>query len=257
MSPECKTELFREGVGNLRLLGNCPACDAEDTIVKYRGDSFEEWGRVRCESCAAVWPNWRRLVREQEPRGNKLIPVDIERTVTHGEVRVVFPKEIPHLGLVSSVFNAALVAKFNLGVCFATEGGVQGMYKGSRIDLRNDGGNLGLWNEEMSCSQGPGVVKVLDFYRQLVGLLLEQDFTVGKRHYRRGEILRLPKEEQTTERTLEILVAILVKASRSREFAEKVVRELVGNAGNPFSAPFLRGLTEEEIGRFFVPPPLE
>lgn len=256
MSPEHKTELFPEGVGNLRVLGNCSACDAQDTIVRQPGETFKEWKQAGCESCGTIWPDWLALVWEQRNKGNNLIPVGIERLSTYGGVRVIFPREIPHSGLVTSVFNAALIARFNLGVCFATEGGVQGRYKGSYIELRNHYDNLGLWNERAEYSRGKEVVEILDFYRQLVGLLLEEDFTVGKKHYRRGEILRLPEEEQTTEKTWEILVAILIKA-RSRKFAQKVIKELVANSSNPFSAPYLRGLTPEEIVKFFVPPPLE
>lgn len=239
----------REG---LRLLGSCPACNTEDGIVRYPGNPFEELFRVRCEDCGTVWSDWRRLVREQEQEGNRLIAVEIER-LRHEGLGVVFPRKIPHLGLVASVFSAALIVRFNLRMCFATEGGVEGAYRGSYIELMNNYGNLGL-NRGEDDSRTRETIKVLDFYQELVGLLLQKDFEIGKKYYRRGEILRLPQEEQSVEKTWEILIAILVKA-KNRKFARKVVGELARNAGKGF-APYLRGLTDEEIAEHFVPPPL-
>lgn len=236
----------------LRLLGGCPACNTKDSIVEYPGSSFEEVFRARCEGCATVWPNWRRLVREQEQGGHRLIPVEIERMGEYGGLRVVLPENIPHRNLTTSVFNAALIARFNLGVCFAAEGGVTGIYKGSYIGLINDD-NLGLWNEEQIGERG--VVEVLDFYQELVGLLLEKEFQVGKRYYRRGEILRLPESKQTAEKAWEILTAILVKV-RDRKFAWNVVRKLVRDSADQLGVLHLRGLTDEEIMERFVPPPL-
>lgn len=254
MPPEHKKEFLRRNeIEKLRLLGNCAVCNAEDTIVRYRGNLFEEWAQVRCGSCTTIWPDWRRLVQEQEQGGNRLVPVEIKRLKYEG-LEVIFPRKIPYLGLVASVFNVALIKEFNLRICFAAEGGIQGIYRGSYIELMNNDDNLGL-NRGEDDSRTRETVEVLNFYQKLVRLLLQRNFRVGKKYYRRGEILRLPQEEQSIEKVWEILIAILVKA-KSRQFAQKVVRELVEDAGHPDIAPFLRGPTDEEIVKHFVPPPL-
>lgn len=191
-------------------------------------------------------------------------PPRIER-MRYGEddygVRITYPdkRDIPQSNLVASVLNTALMARFQLRICFNVEGGVEGLYKGAYVDLRNLEDNLGLFVGETSeyYLQSRGLHEVLDFYEKMVRLLFEQSFQIGKKIYPRGAILLLPKSENDgvgQDEVWKVLIAMLTKV-RSRKFARQVATKFVNESSNPFGGRYLTGLTNEEIVKFFVPPP--
>ena len=249
----------------MRLLGNCPKCGSEDTIVETKGDEFgpyEKYGIVKCESCETLWNDWFDLRRKEREKGNILTPVKVRRMRgldgREYSIEVLFQRrdDIPYANLIASVLNSALLTRFNkLSVNFSTEGGVEGFYKRTYIELRNSYDRLGLFVEQ-DYWQGPGLIEVIDFYEKMLRLLFEEPLKVGKIQYRRAEILRLPKDDigyTGVNQAWKILDATLTK-TRSKAFAYKAIRKLIDEASNPFSGSYLRGLTTEEIVQRFVPP---
>ncbi len=247
----------------MRLLGCCPSCKNEDTLTKIYEDEFGWIGEnvVKCETCKTVWNN-DGFIETEEKKGNILIPVSIFRSKgfdgkEYG-VSVMQPhrNDIPNYNLIASVLNTALLTRFpRLGVNFSTEGGIEGFYKRTYIELRNSYSEFGLW-VDTHYRQGPGVTEILDFYERLVRLTFEEPLKIGRKSYRSGEILRLPRDERgyvENDKIWEILGAVLSYA-KSRIFAKKVMGKLVDGTNNPFGAPYIRGLTDEEISHRFVPP---
>lgn len=239
----------------LRLLGKCPSCGIEDEIVQisYEKD-FSNFDKVKCENCEITWDSWISLCSEQEKKNNKLIPVKVKR-IENCEVRVCWPekREIPCSGLIATVLNSALITKFNLRVCFATEGGVEGR----GYELRNCNDNLGLYTDyDFYTEYGENNAgKTLDFYEKMLRQLFEEPLSFGNVNFKRGEILRLENNKKSYSDALIYLFGTLTKTA-DRKFAEDVLKTKEEVAMNPFSAPYIRGLTDEEIVRFFVPPPL-
>lgn len=247
----------------MRLIGKCPNCGNEDTIRQFwkeRGD-FKDYHKVKCDACEIIWEDWLSgLVFPEERKGNKLIPVEVKRNKYNEKeygAGLAWPskRDIPWSDLIISILNAALITRFNLDVCFATEGGVKGIYKRCYIELRNRDDKLGLYVEDAEYRQGGGLTETLDFYEKMLRYLFEEGFRLYGKEYRRGEILRIPKDGDVN-RVWEILSAMLTK-TRSKKFASRVVGEIAGVASNPFSRPYLRGLSDEEIAAFFVPPPIK
>jgi len=233
----------------MRLLGVCPNCGKEDTIFRlYESTlSFDDFNKAKCVSCETVWPDWLHLKYEERRKGNELIPLEIQRfRGANGEemgIHVAWPTkaEIPWAGMIVSTLNAALITRFQLNVCLATEGGVEGKYKGEYLELRNDDTHLGLYLDSPYYRQGEGVRRIFNFYY----LMLKYLFDAGPENvggaYRRGEILRLSKEKKDFERAWQILAEMLVQV-KNEEFAQKVVGQIKGTQRNPFWAHHLAGL---------------
>ena len=236
----------------MRLLGKCPNCGSEDTI------NCNEWPEGKCGNCGIIWKDWRLT---QTEKGDELIPVMIgrERSEDDGQewgVCLNYPSvgEIPWSDMIVSVLNAALIARFSdpnikrsewsprankLRVCLATEGGVEGYYKGDFIDLRNEGVKIGLYVAPY-CSQGEGIRRILNFYHIMLQYLFEAGSESVSGRYRRGEILRLPKNEKGFEPACDILAIMLTRA-KGEKFGKKVAEKIKEIQNNSFSAPHLKG----------------
>ncbi|MDP2720455.1 MAG: hypothetical protein Q8O75_00725 [bacterium] len=240
----------------LWIYGQCPNCREEDRIVSFVGDSSEEIKQAKCLVCNATWAYWLDLIHDQKAKGNQLVAVQVERQQYNGEefgVQLTWPpkREIPCANQVVSFLNAALIARFDLEVLFATEGGIEGSFRGEYMDLRNFGHEIGLVVDR-SYRQGLALREVLDFYERLLRHLFQEQLEVRGRRYQRAEILRLDPSDQHPEKVWEILVAMAMVVD-GEDFAKKVVQVLQRTASS-FGAEHLRGLTDEEIARFFVPP---
>lgn len=236
---------------SFRLLGKCPNCNAEDEIIKPYEDDFKNNNndKVKCANCETIWNDWLNFCFEEKRRGNRLIPVEIERHRNYG-IELYWPSksEIPFNGLIATVLNSALITKFNLDVCLATEGGVQ-KREPKGYELRNCDNNVGLYT-------GYGednVEKALDFYEKMMRQLFEEPLNFGNAKFRRGEILWLEENEMNYSNALIYLFGTLTTTT-SKKFAKKVLLTKEKIEKNPFSAPHIRGLTYEEIARYFVPP---
>lgn len=234
----------------MRLLGKCPNCGNEDSIFTFwreTGDSTE-YNKVRCSNCKTVWKDWFDLIRQENVKGNKLIPVEIQRlrdesTSREDGIQLLWPlrENIYWDDMIIMALNTALIIRFSnpnnkltdkfsrwnneLDVCLSSEGGVRGWYKGRLIELRNTLYNLGLYVTRDS-QQGEGLKRILDFYH----LMLQYLFEVGPEsiggQYRRGEILRLSKDEKDFERARTILISMLTRV-KNKQFAEKVVDTMI------------------------------
>lgn len=110
-----------------RLLGKCPECKTEDEIIQvpYKED-FSNYSKVRCKTCETTWSDWLELMFIEREKGNQLIPVEVRRHENYS-VELLWPRkdEVPHNSLITTILNSALMTKFGLRVCFATEGGLK------------------------------------------------------------------------------------------------------------------------------------
>ena len=163
-------------------------------------------------------------------------------------------QEIPEQTMVTSMLNSALIARFpNLDVSFSTEGGIEGSHRREWMELRNCGDHLGLYTED-GYWQGRGVREVLDFYEKMLRSLFMEGFKIRKTYHRPGEILRLKPEDQNPGEIWKIMQDILMHVG-GRRFSRKNISTMMGIGNNPFSRPYLSGLTDKEIVGLFVPPP--
>lgn len=240
----------------MRLLGRCSNCGADDSILTCEiVSNLKEWNKATCGQCGRSWEDWIGLVSDEERKRNRLIPVRIE--VYQNSVEVVFPsiREIPCARLIASVLNTALMVRFKLRVCFATEGGMAGVFKREPIELRNLDNKIGLYDEHRF-EENPVCQKILNWYAGVLRVLLEEELTVGDKSFGRGAILKLsPEDPLYEEKAKELLWFALYKKTGSRGFAKAVFERMKIELAQPLSGPYIAGLTNEQIVRFFVPPP--
>lgn len=233
---------------SLRLLGECPECGIEDKLVElpYKEDLSHLW-KVRCEDCNIIYDDRIKLMYEENRKGNKLISVSIERWEDFG-VELSFPEkdEVPYSDLIIAMLNSALMTKFNLNVDFITEGGLEGM----DFELRNIMDKIGLYVDEGEES----AKEALDFYEKMLRQLFEEPLSFGNVTFRRGEILWLDETENSYSDALIYLFGTLTRTT-DRAFAERILKTKEQVEKTPLG-PYLRGLSDEEIEKFFIPPPI-
>ncbi len=243
----------------MRILGECPNCQSQDSIYEFKApdDKFS----VRCDNCRETWDESFKLCREEGKKGNLLIPVRVDIDHHFVKLRVSLSlSEIPFSRLIIQILNAALMQRFDLGVCLATEGGVQGSVdtKGCPrwwVELRNDYDSIGLWVDiDYQTAIHSTLQFVLDWYAQLLTILFEDELIIDGHNFGWGAILKLNEEE--LPKAFQILSLALYKKTGSRGFAAKVLERLERELRDPLGAPYLAGLTAEDINRFFVEPPL-
>lgn len=246
----------------MRLFGYCPNCKAEDTIAQIIiPNSYTS--AVKCENCDMSWNEWFDLTYKEGEKGNKLIPVQVDRRKgrdgTEYGTQLFWPSslnDIPYNRPIIRALNSALMTRFNLRVCMATEGGVSGVYKRKFLELRNNGDKIGLYTEIPRFPCEP-LTEIYDFYETMLRTLFEEPLAVGDKKYRRGEILRLDTTKpESIYQSQDILLATLTKV-KSKQFAAKVLKTEDRQLANPFANSYLTGLTNEEIVKFFVPPPID
>lgn len=242
----------------MRLLGKCPNCGKEDTLVVECPNfpqSFEKI--VRCEKCAKMWKDWISLSSEERKRGNKLIPVEVVKRESSVELYWQDIYEIPWGRLAASVVNTALMTRFKLGVCISTEGGVQGRIGREPIELRNVYAKIGLYDEYSNSQiRREWTNKILNWYGDLLRYIFEKKLYFNKQSFGRGAILKLTnRSEDEPKARFYLWLAIRTKA-RSSAFADRVFKKLFEAESNPFSARYLAGLSDEDIAKLFVPPPV-
>ena len=233
---------------SFRILGECPSCKQLDGIVRepYVADKVN-YSRVGCESCKATWDNYYKLVDNEEKAGRKLIPTDIWRTGNR-YVGLRFPRKekIAHSGFIVTILNSALMARYNLSPCMLTEGGVQ--KRGARgYGLTNDFDDISLSIDYGEQNAG----HALNLYARMLLQLFQYPLSLGKTQFRRGEILWLEDKPETENDALILLFATL--DSMRKGFGKKVFQKVRAVKMNPFASRFVRGLTDEEIARIFVP----
>lgn len=83
--------------------------------------------------------------------------------------------------------------------------------------------------------------------------LFEEPLNFGGRDFRRGEILRGDSKERV-DNNLICLLGTLTNVGGGG-FTRQVLKTKTRVSGSPFSSSYIRGLTDEEIVKFFVEPP--
>lgn len=167
-------------------------------------------------------------------------------------VNLPFDREIPNVSMIRATLNAALIDKFDLTTQFATEGGLQGEHNGFAIDLTNldpwDNMYLGFVNETWEWEQGSeGLTEIMDFYEEMTRILLDEDF---EKDGKKGGILLDASTEEDVNRVLSEMLNI----AGGDGFSIKVQETIAGLS--PRRRPYLAGLSDEDITRTFVQPPI-
>lgn len=238
----------------MRLLGKCPNCRVEDSIVvKSVGKDFHKV--TLCENCNQQWPDWIRLSSEEERKGNKLIPIEVWRIGRQVQLEWTSIYQVSWGRLVATVVNTALMVRFKLDVCLATEGGVQGKYRKEPIELRNCDREIGLY-DEYDLKDGKGAEEILNWYEALLRILFEEPMMVGDKNVGRGAILKLSNAPENENEAKKFLWVALYKKTKSKGFANSVFQRLEAEKRNPFSSRYIAGLSDEDIAELFVPPPI-
>ncbi|MBI3305005.1 hypothetical protein HYZ80_01615 [Candidatus Parcubacteria bacterium] len=120
----------------MRLIGQCPACGKDDQCFRVEPPRGGIVG-VGCRSCGQMWSSVPGAVAEAIRNGRRLVPVSIERDPHLVIVTQPLKADIPGAHLLIRAFNEALRAVFGLGKCHAIEEGIEGVYDGEPIELRN------------------------------------------------------------------------------------------------------------------------
>ncbi len=185
----------------------------------------------------------------QEQERKPTLPLSIEITNDFTGVRLegIRKDQIPHADLIQATMNASAMILFKLSPDFSVEGGLEGMYKGYPVQLRNWGGDVLGISEENNCFVGTGtngkpIKRILNFYEQFLNLMFKKD----------KSFLKEPSL-QTTEAVWTKLKDAMRRLGDDT-LPTKVMALLVKDEEG---RRFLRGLTDEEIVQSFVPPPFE
>lgn len=182
----------------------------------------------------------------------------VETSVIGVELQVFDGRTVPHADLIQSMMNAGACVAFGLRPSWTTDGGVEGAYKGAPIDLENlSDGQLGiintLWEAKSNLRprQEEATDRVLGFYEVYLATMFEQPVKIEDQWYP-PEVILINPALQTRDAVWKRSIDSLAKTGGGK-FARDVKRWLVNNS--EASNRYLRGLTDEEIERFFVDPP--
>jgi len=233
----------------MRLLGNCPNCGADDSILTHENASdSKEWSKATCGQCGGTWEDWLNLTFSSERQnGKQLIPVLVEVRQWGAEVAWPQSRDLPCARLIVSVLNTALMVRFKLRVCFATEGGIEGRVEGEPIELRNSYNKIGLWDDH-HFEENPVCQKILNWYAGVLRALLEEELAFGDKNFGRGAIVKLsPQDPLYEEKAKDLLWLALCKKTGSKGFADAVFEQMRIELAKPLSGPYVAGLTDEQI----------
>lgn len=164
-------------------------------------------------------------------------------------------RNIPHADLIQATMNASAIAAFGrraLRPNFATEGGVIGTYHGVPIELSNMEDHLGVFNDnyQYARDEDEGLWEVLGFYESFLYMMFELDLKLEGEWYPPETFLAAPSL-QTTEAVWDKLDDTMRNIGSWR-LPPKVMRLFTQDE---VARRYLRGLTDEEIKRFYVDPP--
>lgn len=239
----------------MRLLGKCPNCSANDSILTHDENASDpkEWNKATCGKCGAAWENWLNLTFAERRNGKQLIPVLVEVGRWGAQVEWPQSRDLPCARLIISVLNTALMVRFKLQVCFATEGGIQGCVDGEPIELRNSYDQIGLYDDH-HFEENPVCQKILNWYAEVLRILLEEELVVGDKNVGRGAIVKLSPQDPLYEEKAKDLLWLALCKKTSKGFANAVFKRMKIELAKPLSGPYVAGLTDEQIIQFFVPP---
>ena len=194
------------------------------------------------------------LTFAERKNGKRLIPVLVEVGRWGAQVEWPHSHDLPCTRLIVSVLNTALMVRFKLRVCFATEGGIEGYVESEPIELRNSYGMIGLFDDN-HFEENPVCQKILNWYAGVLRVLLEDELVVGGKTFGRGAIVKLsPQDPLYEEKAKGLLWLALCKKTGSKGFADAVFERMKIELAKPLRGPYVAGLTDEQIVQFFVPP---
>lgn len=237
----------------MRMFGACPNCQAVDTMrrgARHAADARQ----LTCEACGRVWPDWLQLAAAERQAGRTLGWVDVEGgwpIVRVWHDRIDWPGQRP----VVRVTNAAVMEQFSLGVCFAAEGGIEGLVDGEPVELRNLESHIGLI-DEYQLPDHRGCDRVLSWYAQLLRILFEDVRVINGQNLGAGRILKLDPTDPNYERdVLGLLWLAMFSQTNDADFPHRVFRRLEELNRTP-AGMYLAGLTPSEVMAIYVPPPI-
>lgn len=248
----------------MRILGNCPACGRADAIEVFRRERTRD--ETQCSHCGRAWENWERLVAEEHTEGHRLIPVDVwqlesfEGALLGVRLARPFRLEVPWAETIVLTLNAALLVRYpRLRVNAACEGGVCGRVGTGYIELINNGEDAIGLSDDLACDREGAFDRetnwVLEFYGRMLRRLFEQPIQIGRSgvRLRPGAIIWLPASGEENQREAERILWFMLQKIGGSRFPSLVFKKLdeIGSLGRRY----LRGPTDEEIVRSFVPPP--
>jgi len=242
----------------MRILGSCPNCNTPDTIFVWH-----ETEDTRCHNCLKRWESWRKLIKDEQEEGKRLIPVNVLRTESRYRavltIELAEPRkiEIPFANVILSVLHAALLAKYpRLRPNFACEGGIAGLVGTGYVELVNRDEHIGLSDDLAFDRNGDFDLEtfwVLGFYERMLHRIFMSPLKFRGRKMRPGAILWLQTTGMDGELDAWQILKLVLRKVGGPRFPEAVAAKLreVGTLGRVY----LRGLKDEEIARIFVPPP--
>ena len=176
------------------------------------------------------------------------------------DLEVYNDKPVPHADLIQSMMNAGACAAFGLKPSWNTEGGVEGIYRRTAIQFENwDEGRLGtintLWEAMpyLKPREQEAIDKVLGYYEVFLTTMFGMPIRIEGQPYP-PEVFLVKPELQTREAVWEKIMDTLANTGGGR--FPKEVTTWLANCGEA-SRRYLRGLSDDEIQRFFVDPPGE
>lgn len=245
----------------MRILGLCPNCAGEDSIVAgddrgCRQEAVWHENGAKCEVCGYAWADWLSLVHRDDGASRELVPVRGE--ATESSVAVWWPADMHRRkasSLIASVLSEALAVRFKLTAATACEGGLSGNVGGAPVELRSEFDRIGLYSVDQESS---AATRVLCWYEKLMRILFEYDLAVGSRAYGRGAIVKIAEDDpQYWRKIVTLLIGALERKTGSSSFARAVMSRVRGGGGSPTGARSSGPvwLSDDDIAELCIPGP--
>lgn len=185
---------------------------------------------------------------------------EVEKSRIGVELNVFHDRVVPHADLIQAMMNAGACSAFCLKPSWNTEGGVEGIYKKTYIGFENWGeeGKIGILNTVyeampyLEYEKREAIEEVLGYYSLFLTQMFEQPIRIEGQWYP-PEVFLVKPELQTREAVWNKVMEGFRDVGGGK-FPKQVKAWLI-NEGEA-SRRYLRGLTDEEVQRFFIEPPL-
>lgn len=241
----------------MRLLGKCPWCFREDTVSSTTsGESIDS--EVSCSGCRTRWDHWQQVVVQARQKNVRLIPVSIDRKQFSVIITQPRKADIPCVNLVVLAFNRTLRIMFGLGKCHVIEEGVEGIYEGEPIELRNTYDWIGLEDEHRfaDVADDPRASdrcqEILGHYELLLRMLLGEEELIVGRERTRGAILKLGAQDPCREEKVKLLLWCVIQRCAGGKIVDGVFRQLGWQVSQAALAGlYAAGMSETEIAKLF------
>lgn len=174
------------------------------------------------------------------------------------ELEVYNDKPIPQADLIQAMINAGACTAYGLHPSWNSEGGVEGIYRKAPIQFENlSDGKVGIINmmwqsmDYLKDRQAQATNDVLGYYEVFLEQFVGRPINIEGTYYPFETFLVNPTL-QTREAVWDRIMDTFAHTGGGK--FPRQVRDWLMKTGEA-SRRYLRGLTDEEIQRFFVPPP--